>query len=648
MMLNSKKQNGRLNSRSIRTKLIWLIILLIVLSITATKIYDYNVRVPEIEKTVREERFNVAVLTAARLETEIFETISVLETAAHNTVFASNDRDATVKALLAIKEQNLIFSTVFLCDASLSRINEKGETTSLASREYMQETKKMKKTVISHEILISQATKKPSIMIATPVKVPGAPERYLGISINIDNLQAIVDQTQKSGSNYSFAFDGKSGLVFAHPAQENIGSLKLIHPDEKDRAKVAPELQSMAKEAVAGHSGTQIYDFDGSRVIAAYTNIPGTSFGVATRMNYYDAMAPVRKERNSALIITLLASLISAIITLTFARFIIDKPLNSIASRIAEGAGQVVVASNQLAASAQHLSQDSMEQAAAIEEISSTIQETASMASQNTSNTEQAAQLSEQAKESANQGGLEMREMMQSIQEIKSSSDQIVKIIKVIDDIAFQTNILALNAAIEAARAGEAGMGFAVVAEEVRNLAGRSAQAARDTTAMIEANIELSSKGVAAAEKVRAALDEITVQSNKVSQLMDEVAAASQEQVQGIDQVNKAMTQVETVTQQNAASAEESASAAAELNAQAESMRQIILEFSELVNGTAASLEAELKRAETQGSLAPHNRTVRPLKTAPQSQAQLETAAKRTRVVAPEEVIPLNQDPHQF
>ncbi len=648
MMLNPKRQNGRLISWSIRTKMIWLIILLIVLSITATKIYDYNVRVPEIEKTVREERFNVAVLTASRLETEIFETISVLETAARNTVFASNDQAATVKALLAIKEQNRIFSTVFLCDASLSRINEKGETTSLANREYMQEAQKMKKTVVSREILISQANKKPSIMIATPVKVPGAPERYLGISINIDNLQVIVAQTQKSESNYSFAFDGKNGLIFAHPSKENIGLLKLIHPDEQDQTKIAPELQNMAKEAVAGHSGTQIYDFNGQRVIAAYTNIPGTSFGVATRMNYYDAMEPVRRERNSALIITLVASIISAIITLTFARFIIDKPLNSIASRITEGTGQVVAASNQLAASAQQLSQDSAEQAAAIEEISSTIQETASMASQNTSNTEQAAQLSEQAKKSADQGGLEMREMMQSIQEIKSSSDQIVRIIKVIDDIAFQTNILALNAAIEAARAGEAGMGFAVVAEEVRNLADRSAQAARDTTAMIEANIELSGKGVATAEKVRAALDEITVHSNKVSQLMDEVAAASREQVQGIDQVNKAMTQVETVIQQNAAGAEESASAAAELNAQAGSMRQIVLEFSELVNGTTASLEAELKRAEAQGNLTPYIQTARSLKTTPQNQSRVKPVARKTQVISPEEVIPLDQDPQQF
>jgi methyl-accepting chemotaxis protein len=215
------------------------------------------------------------------------------------------------------------------------------------------------------------------------------------------------------------------------------------------------------------------------------------------------------------------------------------------------------------------------------------------MLQQNTVNTNQAARLSEQAKESANKGNAEMQEMMNSIQEIKKSSDQIAKIIKVIDDIAFQTNILALNAAIEAARAGEAGMGFAVVAEEVRNLAQRSATAAKDTTAIIESNIELSTKGVCVAERVREALTDITTQAKKVNELMNEISAASQEQTQGIDQVNKAMIQVETVTQQNAANAEESASASEELNAQADSMRIIVRELSEIVNGAEIRLTDE-------------------------------------------------------
>jgi methyl-accepting chemotaxis protein len=329
-------------------------------------------------------------------------------------------------------------------------------------------------------------------------------------------------------------------------------------------------------------------------------------------------------------------------------------PINSITARIGEGAQQIAAASNQLSASAQQLSQGSTEQASAIEETSSTLQESAAMLQQNTSNTKQAAQLSGKTHESSDKGGAEMQEMMGSIQEIKKSSDQIAKIIKVIDDIAFQTNILALNAAVEAARAGEAGMGFAVVAEEVRNLAGRSAQAAKDTTAIIEANIELSNKGVLVAEKVRETLNEITLQAKKVNELMDEIAVASQEQVQGVDQVNKAMAQMGTVTQQNAANAEESASAAEELNAQADNLRKIIRELSALVNGETAVRKAE------QGIFhsIPAGRAMKTLVTAEQSQARLEHPAysglltenpeQKTKVVSPEDIIPLGKDPHPF
>ncbi|MEN6384107.1 MAG: methyl-accepting chemotaxis protein [Phycisphaerales bacterium] len=325
-------KRSKLTSMSIRAKLVLIIILLVVLSITATKVYDYTTRVTEIERTVREENLNKATITASRLETEMARTVSTLETAANNPAFASDDKDTIIKALLSVKEQNPIFSTVFIADSSLKKLNEKGETSSLASREYMQEVKKTKKTVISREILISQATQKPSIMITTPVTVVGAPERYLGISINIDKLQNIIDKTKISDSNYSFAFDGKDGLVFAHPIKEYIGSLKLINPDEKDKQKTASELQEMAKQAVSGQSGTQIYNFDGAKIIAAYVSIPGTSFGVATRMNYEDAMAPIRQERNSAIIIVLITSLISVAIGSVFAKYI-AAPIKSIANQ---------------------------------------------------------------------------------------------------------------------------------------------------------------------------------------------------------------------------------------------------------------------------------------------------------------------------
>lgn len=334
----------------------------------------------------------------------------------------------------------------------------------------------------------------------------------------------------------------------------------------------------------------------------------------------------------------------------------ISKPLNLAVNQLNEGAQQVAAASNQLSSAAQQLSQGSAEQASAIEETSSTLQGSTSMLQQNTVNTKQAAQLSEKAKEMADKGGSEMLLMMESIQEIKKSSDQIAKIIKVIDDIAFQTNILALNAAIEAARAGEAGLGFAVVAEEVRNLAGRSAQAAKDTTAIIESNIGLSNNGVSVAGRVNEVLMEITIQAKKVRELMVEISAASQEQAQGVEQVNKALVQVEAVTQHNAANAEEGALASEELSAQADNMRKIVQELSRMVNGKIAALQFnEDNSQEDSGHLKVYSgEASKGISSTWEKPTWLDSphfkqiAEKKTKVITPEDVIPLEKDTDQF
>ncbi len=422
----------------------------------------------------------------------------------------------------------------------------------------------------------------------------------------------------------------------ARPVIDEAVQLTLINKDAEAKALVLTDV----KAAVAQWAGYV-------NELKNYSDQLKEATIVQAQQTYYHS-------RTTLLILIVIAMIVgvmmSYILTLS-----ITRPMSSIAIRIGEGAGQVAAASGQLSASAGQLSQGSAEQASAIEETSSTLQESASMMLQNTTNTKQAAGLSEKAKESANQGSAEMQQMMDSIQEIKKSSDQIAKIIKVIDDIAFQTNILALNAAIEAARAGEAGMGFAVVAEEVRNLAGRSAQAAKDTTAIIENNIELSSNGVAVAEKVQEALNGITLQTKKVNELMDEIASASQEQVQGIEQVNKAMSQVESVTQQNAANAEESASAAEELNAQAESMRQIVVELSKLVNGEATVLKKQIKQIGHQKfptTLTRIHGTSLDEKQALSHEVSenraLAQKTVKTKVVSPEDIIPLDKDPGQF
>jgi len=243
------------------------------------------------------------------------------------------------------------------------------------------------------------------------------------------------------------------------------------------------------------------------------------------------------------------------------------------------------------------LAEGSSEQAASIEETSSSLEEMSSMTKRNADNAHKANDLARQARGAADNGANEMQAMSQAMNEIKTSSDDIGKIIKTIDEIAFQTNILALNAAVEAARAGEAGMGFAVVADEVRNLAQRSAQAAKETAGKIQGAIEKTAQGVEISAKVGAQLQEIVSKVRQVDELIAEVSAASKEQSQGIEQVNTAVGQMDTVTQSTAAAAEESASAAEELSAQAATLKASVYELMRLVGGQkiAHTTEASVK-----------------------------------------------------
>ena len=189
------------------------------------------------------------------------------------------------------------------------------------------------------------------------------------------------------------------------------------------------------------------------------------------------------------------------------------------------------------------------------------------MIAQNAENAQQASSLSEESQNNADKGASEMQAMNEAMDSIKESSEQISKVIKVIDEIAFQTNLLALNAAVEAARAGEHGKGFAVVAEEVRSLALRSAEAAQETAAMIEQSVERANNGVSIAGRVGDALSGIVDSSRKVNTLLTEIASASHEQSEGIDQVNKGVAELDKVTQRNAGNSEELASGAEEPSA---------------------------------------------------------------------------------
>jgi len=263
----------------------------------------------------------------------------------------------------------------------------------------------------------------------------------------------------------------------------------------------------------------------------------------------------------------------------------IGRVLNQISSDLDDNAAQLSGSAGQITATSQSLAEGANEQAASLEETSSALEEMASMTKRNSEHARQANQLAKEARAAADKGVGDMQTMASAMEAIKVSSDDIAKIIKTIDEIAFQTNILALNAAVEAARAGESGMGFAVVADEVRNLAQRSAQAAKETAGKIEGAITKTGQGVGISSKVSQTLNDIVTKVRQVDELLSEVASASHEQTDGITQINTAVGQMDKVTQGNAAKAEESAAAAEELNAQSLVMKQSVNELLQLVGG---------------------------------------------------------------
>ena len=443
----------------------------------------------------------------------------------------------------------------------------------VSDRDYFAAAKAGKVNVGS--VIKSRKSGTPVAVVAAPIlggngEFRGMVAAVLKIDFLIEKIVAV--KVGKTG--YPFVVD-KQGLVIAHPKKEFIL--------EMDLSKQAG-MESIMKRMLAHESGSERYVFQGIPKIAGFAPVEMTGWAVGFTQDQQEFLAPAHLIRNFILIIAVGFLALTVVGVLFFARSI-SRPIMRSADQLGEAAQQVSAAAGEVSASSQSLAEGASEQAAALEETSSSLEEMSSMTKQNAGNASQADALMKQANTVVQKANDSMGHLTSSMREITAASEETSKIIKTIDEIAFQTNLLALNAAVEAARAGEAGAGFAVVAEEVRNLAMRAAEAAKNTSGLIEGTVKKIREGSELVGKTSEAFNEVAVSSAKVGELVGEISAASSEQAQGIDQINKAVAEMDKVTQQTAANAEESASASEEMNAQAEQMKQVSMELQSVIGG---------------------------------------------------------------
>src|SRR3984885_2327154 len=400
-----------------------------------------------------------------------------------------------------------------------------------------------------------------------------------------DRLQNIVIDQEKQVQQLLAQYEATLGT---DPEERKLfEDIKRAHQDVLTTRDQMVELSREGKNAEHDRMSNVVQQPNRDRLLAAlsagtaYTNRQGQAVAAAGKR------AALVDSRT--FLIVMASSIVIAAVMFYLIIVTTNRTLKEITASLERGAVQTASAANQVSASSHKLSAGANQQAAAVEETSTSLEEMLTMVRSTADNAQKAKALASEARGTAESGLQTMGGMLEAMASIASAGQEVAKIVKNIDEIAFQTNILALNAAVEAARAGEAGAGFAVVADEVRSLAQRSAAAARDTSEKIDAAIASTVRGRECSNDVRRSLSEISQNVNAPEAVVVEIATAASEQAQGIAQIGSALTQIDRVSQSNSASAEQSASAAEELNIQAETLRRSVTQLQGLLGGTVSA-----------------------------------------------------------